>query len=338
MLRCLPRFSGTSGLAAPVCWRPACPCQRSSIAEFLRSVEHVVKRGLRHDYTSLQGNVPALRGKLLIGPHLSQNTVRVDRFFTERHEFSADRPENRLLHTALRRVLVRSAVAPSQRLARELGFAFAEVPLSRSPGLDFQRVRPDRAMSHYRDALAWARLILAGLSPLTGSGPHHAPSLLFPMEALFEAFVARHLPRQVARPLTVKAQSAGRHLVSHNGKDWFRLKPDLLVREGDENRMVIDTKWKLLDRRQSGGSDKYGLSQGDFYQLQAYGLNYLDHGTHLALVYPRTDEFDRPLPVFRFRNPDGLRLWVLPFCLQSRKLLLPEDAGLAEIFCAAGEP
>jgi 5-methylcytosine-specific restriction enzyme subunit McrC len=52
----------------------------------------------------------------------------------------------------------------------------------------------DRGMGYYADAfdaLAWARLILDEESPLTGTGDHSAPSLLFPMEAVFEAFVAK---------------------------------------------------------------------------------------------------------------------------------------------------
>jgi 5-methylcytosine-specific restriction enzyme subunit McrC len=81
------------------------------IAEFLRTVENIVKRGLRSDYSSRQDNLFALRGKLLLAPHLRQNLYRADRFFTEHDEFSTDRPENRLLHAALRHVV---ALATSQ--------------------------------------------------------------------------------------------------------------------------------------------------------------------------------------------------------------------------------
>ena len=45
----------------------------------------------------------------------------------------------------------------------------------------------------------------------------------------------------------------------------------------------------------------------------------------MALVYPRTDDFDRPLPPFLFSGAEGLRLWALPFCLRSRSLLVPAD-------------
>jgi 5-methylcytosine-specific restriction enzyme subunit McrC len=131
-------------------------------------------------------------------------------------------------------------------------------------------------MGHYADALAWARLILQDESPLTGAGGHHAPSLLFPMEAVFEAFVAKHLARQLAQPFTLKTQARSLSLVTHRGQDWFRLKPDLLVQASGTNLLVLDTKWKLLDARKATGTDKYGLDQGDFYQLHAYGQSYLD--------------------------------------------------------------
>lgn len=294
------------------------------IAEFLRAVEHVVKRGLRSDYVSRQGNLFALRGKLLMAVHLRQNLYRADRFFTEHDEFSTNRPENRLLRAALDRVLTLTASQANQQLARELGFVFADVPASSRPHSDFDRIRLDRSMGYYSNALAWARLVLDGKSPLTGTGVHSAPSLLFPMEAVFEAFVATHLARQLPRPLTLKTQVRSHHLVCHQAQKWFQLKPDLVVRNADSDLLVLDTKWKLLDALRANGSDKYGLSQGDFYQLQAYGQSYLDGRGDVVLIYPRTASFDRPLPVFDFPKTDGLRLWVLPFCLRSRRLLLPE--------------
>src|SRR5690606_1040634 len=43
------------------------------IAEFLRTVGHIVKRGLRSSYSCRQDNLFALRGKLMMASHLRQN-------------------------------------------------------------------------------------------------------------------------------------------------------------------------------------------------------------------------------------------------------------------------
>ena len=306
------------------------------IAGFLSTVGLIVKRGLRSDYSTLQDNLFALRGKLVMAPHFRQNICRADRFFTEHDEFSTDRPENRLLHAALRRVLALSASQVNQKLARELAFVFADVPFSAQPQIDFQRVRLDRGLAYYADALAWARLILNEESPLTGAGGYSAPSLLFPMEAVFEAFVAKHLARQLARPLILKTQACSHHLVRHRERSWFQLKPDLLIREVDRDSLVLDTKWKLLDGLKANGTDKYGLSQSDFYQLQAYGQSYLNGQGDVVLIYPKTAAFNYPLPVFEFPKVPEMRLWVLPFCLKSRALIVPADAPFAGRFKTTG--
>ncbi len=300
------------------------------IGEFLRAVEHVVKRGLRSDYHSQQDNLFALRGKLQIAGHLRHNLCRRDRFFAEFDEYSPNRPENRLLHAALRCALAWTSSQVNQQLARELCFVFGDIPASAQPDADFARVRLDRGMAHYDAALAWARLILQDESPLTGNGAHHAPSLLFPMEVMFESFVAKHLARQLNNGYSLRTQISSFSLVTHNKQNWFRLKPDLLVQEDKVRRLVLDTKWKLLDGKKANGSEKYGLDQHDFYQLHAYGQSYLDGQGDVILIYPKTGSFEEPLPVFTF--PNGLRLWVLPFCLQDRRLLLPPCGALQAFF------
>lgn len=302
------------------------------MTEFLLAVNQVAKHGLRSDYAVRQDNLHPLRGKILMSQQLRHNLTRADRFFTEHDDFSSNRPENRLLHTALRRILPLLALQENQRLARELSFLFADIPLSTQIQADFRCVRLDRGMSSYEDALAWAKLILEELSPVTGSGCNGAPSLLFPMEKLFEAFVSKHVSLQLRKPNYLKAQMRSHHLVRHDEQSWFCLQPDLLVREPARDFLVLDTKWKLLDRHKTGGTQKYGLAQSDFYQLLAYGQSYLDGQGDVVLVYPLTDRFDRALPVFSFPKTEGLRLWVVPFCLKSRMLAVPEEAPFAPHF------
>ncbi|MFC4276140.1 McrC family protein [Achromobacter aloeverae] len=327
MLRCLGGFRHIQTDSAKLV-AAHMPLLEVFIGEFLLTVEHIVKRGLRGHYTLRQDNIFALRGKLQMAAHLRQNLCRRDRFFSEFDEFSNNRPENRLLHSALRQALAWTSSQTHQQLARELCFVFAEIPESEQQILDFQRVRLDRGMGHYADALAWARLILQDESPLTGAGGHRAPSLLFPMAAVFEAYVAKHLARQLGQPFTLRAQASSFSLIRHQSQDWFRMKPDLLIQESAANRLVLDTKWKLIDGTKANGTDKYGLSQGDFYQLYAYGQTYLDGQGDVVLIYPKTDAFERALPMFEFPKSRGLRLWVLPFCLQQRRLVLPACGSL----------
>lgn len=308
------------------------PLPEIFISEFLQEVGIIIKRGMRSDYLRRQGNLSALRGKLKLSSHLQQNLFRADRFFTEYDEFINDRPENRLIRSALRQVILLTKTQLNQRLARELDFAFTDIPISTQIKTDIQKIRLDRGMSYYAQALAWACLILNEESPLTGSGQYYAPSLLFPMEAVFEAYVEKHLSMQLEKGFSLKAQARSQYLVQHNNQNWFRLNPDLLVQLRGTTHLVLDTKWKLLDSSKKNGREKYQLSQADFYQLYAYGHHYLDGNGDIILVYPKTDTFNDVLDVFEFTKSKGMRLWVLPFCLKTRKLLVPQSTIIDNYF------
>jgi 5-methylcytosine-specific restriction enzyme subunit McrC len=331
MLKCLPGFRHIRTDSAHLL-ATRMPLLEVFVAEFLAAVEHVVKRGLRCDYVPEPSNLFALRGKLLVSQQLRRNLQRPDRFYTDHDEYTPNRAENRLLHAALRQVLGFTVSQHNQRLARELCFVFANVPPSRQIREDLQRVRVDRGMRHYEDAVAWARLVLLDESPLTGLGENKAPSLLFPMAALFETFVAKYLAKQLLQPLRLKTQARLHHVARHQGQDWFRLRPDLLICDQTKQHLVLDTKWKLIDSRKSNGTDKYGLAQSDFYQMQAYGLSYFKGRGAIVLIYPSNEFFEQALPVFDLPHTPELRLWVVPFCLKSRTLRLPADAVFEDYF------
>ena len=137
MLRCLPGFRHILTDRARLL-AARTPMPDIFISEFLRQSSKSSSTGCAATTPAFKDHVTALRGKLLSGPHLRQNMFRMDRFLTEHDEFSANRPENRLVHTALRRVLALSASPANQRSARELGFVFADVPLSQAPADDFR--------------------------------------------------------------------------------------------------------------------------------------------------------------------------------------------------------
>lgn len=334
MIRCLHGFRHIQTESAHLI-ATKMPLLEVFIGEFLRTVEYLIKRGLRSDYNMLQENLLALRGKLQIANHLKHNLCRADRFFTQYDEFTLNRAENRLIHTALKKVLTWTSSGANQQAARELSFVFAEVPLSSNPSIDFQKLRPDRSMAHYHQALAWARIILKEVSPLTGSGDHEAPSLIFPMESVFEAYVAKHLTKQVNQGFSLQTQSRSHALVEHLKKKKFHLKPDLLVTTNDTTTLVLDTKWKLLNEQSHYTTDKSGFNQGDFYQLYAYGQSYLQGRGDVILIYPKTAHFHEALPVFKFPSAPHLQLWVVPFCLKRKCLMIPDelspDGGLLSI-------
>nr|WP_232847234.1 McrC family protein [Shewanella nanhaiensis] len=313
MLRALKGFSHIQTSSANIASQKM-PLLEVFISQFIKSVNVLVKRGLRSDYVRREDNLAFLKGKLNVGKQVKRNYINKHKFYCEYDEFLLDRPANRLLHSALLKVKTISRSAANQKLLQELEFVFNEVPQSSDYKLDFTNVKLDRGMSYYQVPLAWCKLILEGLSPQSMKGESHAVSLLFPMEKVFEDYVAKVLKDQLAvthPELSISSQVTGEYLASYDGRDKFSLRPDLVVKHGKSNQIVLDTKWKLLDTTLSNSN----ISQSDIYQLFAYAKKYLgadNEGQDVVLIYPSQDNFSEPLSS-PFELGDGHRLWVVPF-------------------------
>lgn len=288
--------------------------------EFVQALDYLVKRGLRFDYRRIEEEQRFLRGQLDMQKQLRQPPGRAQ-IFNIRHDlFLPDWAENRLLKSAVLRVFKSTKESANWRLARELIEILSDVPSSLNIEQDFRQWRTHRLMAHYQPIRPWCELVLGQHMPLAVHGCTAGISLLFPMEKLFETYVAKALRRVITAPFSIKSQAANQYLCQHEGKDIFQLRPDFLLQRGVENIAVLDTKWKLLAA--DNKMDKYNLSQSDFYQLFAYGHKYLGGKGRMALIYPARRNFTKPLNVFQYS--DDLSLWVLPFDLEKNELIWPD--------------
>ncbi|GAB6263391.1 McrC family protein [Photobacterium sp. R1] len=321
MLRALKGFSHIQ-MSSALIYEEKMPLLEVFIGQFIGSVLNLVKKGLKSDYVQTVDNLIYKKGKLVAAGQLRKNLVTKHKFYCEYQEYLVDRPANRLIHSALHAVAKFSRNAKHKKQLQELFFIFEEVPLSRDYKSDLSKLRLDRGMSHYQAPIAWATLILNGFSPQTMKGSIQAISLLFPMERVFEDYVAKVLRQQVSVDLVVRSQVKRKSLVEHKQASWFKLQPDLLLEKAGSVVSILDTKWKLLDQAKDNGSDKYGLSQSDFYQMFTYGQHYFDDGAEereMFLIYPAHDGFKTAIEQsFDFNTNGGnkLKLWIVPFVIE----------------------
>ena len=273
---------------------------------FLSSVVLLTRRGLARAYRTREANLPRLRGRILFPRHVRENLVDRSRFYVGYDEFTADRPANRLIHLALRRLTAVVRHPANRQRVHQLRIVFSDIPPSTNIDDDWARHRVDRSMRHYDAAMPWVGLFLFGHGLSTFSGPHVSRALLFPMEEVFEDFVTAAVRRHQQR-FAVRAQGPSRHLATDGGGGpAFWLKPDIALMERGQVRFILDAKWKRLDP----GERNHGVSQADAYQLFAYGRRY--GCRRVVLVYPRTAEF-REVVRFRFAGEPNLELVCFPF-------------------------
>ena len=247
------------------------------LALLLDEVETLLRRGLVKRYRQREGQVKALKGSLLFGPHLARNVVHQERFYTRHQTYDHDHPAQRLLRQALVLLPTLTAHATLRGRAARALLAWPELPLVRATAAVFARLRRGRKLAPYRPALRIARLLLLRLSPDLNSGPEDLIALFFNMNHVWESYLLHTLRRLAPAgwavskpPKCVFWQAAG-----PNGFQ-SRMQPDVLLHHATHGHVVLDAKWK----RPEGGP-----AEADLRQLFAYAQYY--HAARARLLYPQ---------------------------------------------------
>lgn len=246
------------------------------------------KRGLPLAYQAQEDDLPALRGRLDVRRQFTALAVRPDRLACRYDALLADTALLRIMKACVIFLRRHSRAAPTIRRLDELRFLLADVsdlPPKNLPWLD---VHIDRSNRRWETLFRLARLFLKREWQAT----HHdgrarqGITLLFPMNDLFEAYIAALAKKAMrATELAVHAQSGGLFCLIEEGEagsQRFRTRPDLLIKKGRDTVMIIDTKWKRIGPNPCDA--KHGVSQADIYQLMAYARLY--HCPEVMLLYP----------------------------------------------------
>lgn len=249
-----------------------------------------VRRGLPRTYLRCEDDLPALRGSLDIRRQFTVHAVRPDRLACRYDVLSHDTPLLQLMKACVVRLVRYARRTSTRRLLDELRILLADVS-DVLPAQAARKITLDRTTHGWRSLMTLARQLLGRAWQDTRSA-REAPegtSLLFPMNDLFEAYVAA-LARRALSPwgIEVKAQGGGAFCLA----DWsdaearpgclFATKPDLMLRKNGRTLAIVDTKWKAIGR--DVADRKRGVAQADVYQMMAYAQLY--RADHLMLLYP----------------------------------------------------
>jgi 5-methylcytosine-specific restriction enzyme subunit McrC len=227
---------------------------------FLLEVDELVHQGLVRKYHQICGDVPALKRRILFQQHLTRNLVHRERFFTAHLFYDRNNPFNQILRIALD-VLVRVSPNPHlAALARCLATLFQDVDSIVFTERTFMRLPYTRNTERYRRALQLARLIILNYSPDVRGGREDVLAILFDMNCLFERFIYAQLKqaeaRQVPRRISFKAQVSRRFWSADRMHKSIR--PDIVAHIGTgpgHERIIMDTKWKILVDGRPGDAD-----------------------------------------------------------------------------------
>lgn len=270
------------------------------IRMFIDEVFFIVKRGLKCSYESIEENATFFKGKMKFSQQIKYNHSHKERNFVEYDAFTVNRPENRLLKATLLYLYKHSTSYKNRNDIKILLNSFGEIEASVDYKTDFSKYIPDRNMKDYSTALLWSKVFLTGKSFTSFAGSEVAVALLFPMETLFESYIAALLKKELGiKGYLVSAQDRKYHLFDEPDKK-FLMKPDIVItNKVNKSIFVMDTKWKVL----SDSKHNYGISQADMYQMYAYQKKY--SAINVTLLYPKTENVAGDQNI-EFTSDDGV--------------------------------
>lgn len=265
---------------------------------YLQEVRQLIKRGIKSAYVGQEDNLKFYRGKLLTSQHIKTNMAHKERFYVSYDEFHPNRPENKLVKATLLKLQKLTTSAENSKEIRQLLTAFEMVEPSTNYTKDFSQVKIDRNTKDYEMLMQWSKVFLLNKSFTTFSGKNTSRALLFPMESVYESYVAQQM-KKVLGPAgwEVSSQDKGYYLFMEPRRQ-FALRPDIVCKRGDRT-VIMDTKWKSLINSER---TNYGISQSDMYQMYAYSKKY--ETSEIWLLYPLNDEM-RDHSDIKFESGDG---------------------------------
>lgn len=284
------------------------------IRSFADQLANEVRRGLPRLYLHHDDELPVLRGRLDVIRQVTTLAVRPERLSCRFDALSADIPLLQIMKACVISLSRHTKQAETRRRLSELRLALADVSDVQPRQLRWDAVTIDRSNLRWRSLLRLARLLLRREWQATyraaDLGAPAGITLLFPMNDLFEAYVAA-LMRAALAPLgyEVVAQGGLRHCLLELASDGsqlrplFQTRPDCLIRKSGQIVLVLDTKWKRLTPY--ARDQKRGVSQSDVYQMMAYARLY--NCPHLMLLYPFHPDLEGRGRLGRHRiNVDGI--------------------------------
>ncbi|ULR54644.1 McrC family protein [Streptomyces deccanensis] len=225
-----------------------------------RQVDRSLRRGLLQGYKATEETALVIRGRLREAEQIRRRfgaTLPVEVAYDE---FTTDIAENRILRTAVERLLRLPGVPHEVRrrlLHQRIRLADVTAIVRGKPIPNWQ---PTRLNARYHHALHLARAVLDGVSAEHAPGGLRVDGFMFDMNKLFEDFVTVAL-RDACCGTGHTARLQDPHHLDEAAA--IRMKPDFVLYGPDGTPCaVVDAKYKAEKRG--------GYPDDDLYQMLAY--------------------------------------------------------------------
>ena len=200
--------------------------------------------------------------------------------------FIFDNSLNRIIKYCTRLLLSKTRVIETQRTLNEIIFMLEDVDDQVCSVKQLQTLRIPSIYSDYEEVIQICRMILENQVYSYAEYEMKNWSLLFPMELVFEEFIAGYIQKHFSNIFKVETQKSDLYLQTN--PNAFNLQHDILLTNKETGeQIIVDTKYKPRWDLEKNDSKK-GIAQSDMYQMISYAYR---RGTDkVMLIYPNTSD------------------------------------------------
>lgn len=213
--------------------------------------------------------------------------------------FLFDNKVNRVIKYCSRLLMNQTKFAENLHMLQDIVFILDEVEDLPCNSNEVENITLNSFFEDYNKVIDSCKLVLN--QQLYSSNTYDLSQwcLLFPMEYIFEDFVAGFLEEKFSNEWKVEYQKSNEYLSSN--PQAFNMQHDIFLtsKNTDRRKVIIDTKYKL--RPSDFKKDiKKGIAQSDLYQMTSYAFR---RGcTDIFLIYPNLTDFINEPDIFEIRS------------------------------------
>ncbi len=271
--------------------------------------------GRNRDYRYVYSEEKYLKGKLVLTRQILKPPYKWLTFNIYHARYSIDNLLNRIFFYTANVALKKTFFPLNKRLLKEIISLLDEAYCRTIDYKDLERVVFTRTNERFRTPYSLARIILRGLNIYRAE--KEAYGFFIDTSWVFEYLVYKALMYSLkgyAILYQEKLAYGSRNKFVKEGNSVISMIPDMIIKEGDEIRLVIDVKYKELKNKKP--------SSNDIYQAYSY-LRAIqacqDSPSKLVLVYPKYGKYNE----FLTKKPMANKSYRIKFFDDNEIILLP---------------
>ncbi len=243
-------------------------------------------------YQEVEESLQTPRGAIDFNKYLNGNFIHgnFQNIDCTHEPFVFDNKVNRLIKYCTRLLLSTTNLYENQRILQEIIFVLDEVEDVSFTGRDIENIAFNSIYEDYVLLVHNCKLVLNRQLYSNTSFDLSQWCLLFPMEYIFEDFLAGYLEDRFHDEWYITYQKSDMYLATNEiPKNVFQMKHDIFIscKSDPELKIIVDTKYKIRGNDYKK-DDKKGVEQEDLYQVVSYALR---RGcSNVLLVYPNISE------------------------------------------------